>query len=54
MLYVVEIESIQSERKNRLKTLDNIKNKVTVGIQGDDILTKSQILQVDIREIIHI
>ena len=34
-----KIESIQSERKNRLKTLDNIKNKVTVGIQGDDIFT---------------
>ena len=32
-----KIESIQSERKTRLKTLDNIINKVTVGVQGKDI-----------------
>jgi len=32
-----KIEDIQSKRKNRLKTLDNIINKVTVGIQGEDI-----------------
>ena len=32
-----KIELIQSERKTRLKTLDNIINKVTVGIQGNDI-----------------
>ena len=32
-----KIEIIQSERKTRLKTLDNIINKVTVGIQGEDI-----------------
>ena len=31
------IEDIQSERKNRLKTLDNIINKVTVGVQGESI-----------------
>lgn len=34
---ISKIESIQSERKNRLKTLDNIINKVTVGVQGNDI-----------------
>lgn len=34
-----KIESIQNERKTRLKTLDNILNKVTVGIQGNDIFT---------------
>jgi len=34
-----KIEIIQSERKTRLKTLDNIINKVTVGIQGEDIYT---------------
>ena len=33
----IKIESIQNERKTRLKTLDNILNKVTVGIQGEDI-----------------
>ena len=32
-----KIELIQSERKTRLKTLDNIINKVTVGSQGKDI-----------------
>lgn len=32
-----KIEDIQSERKNRLKTLDNIINKVTVGVQGESI-----------------
>ena len=32
-----KIELIQNERKTRLKTLDNIINKVTVGIQGNDI-----------------
>jgi len=34
---ISKIETIQSERKTRLKTLDNIINKVTVGIQGDSI-----------------
>ena len=34
---ISKIEIIQSERKTRLKTLDNIINKVTVGIQGDSI-----------------
>ena len=34
-----KIELIQSERKTRLKTLDNIINKVTVGIQGEDIFS---------------
>ncbi len=34
---ISKIESIQNERKNRLKTLDNIINKVTVGVQGKDI-----------------
>jgi len=32
-----KIELIQNKRKTRLKTLDNIINKVTVGIQGKDI-----------------
>ena len=32
-----KIEIIQRERKTRLKTLDNIINKVSVGIQGEDI-----------------
>ena len=32
-----KIEDIQSKRKNRLKTLDNIINKVTVGVQGESI-----------------
>ena len=32
-----KIELIQSARKSRLKTLDNIINKVTVGIQGKSI-----------------
>ncbi len=32
-----KIESIQKERKTRLKTLDNIINKVTLGIQGESI-----------------
>ncbi len=32
-----KIEDIQKERKNRLKTLDNIINKVTVGLQGENI-----------------
>tara|TARA_Y100001937_G_C7103990_1_gene323954 strand:- start:262 stop:1305 length:1044 start_codon:yes stop_codon:yes gene_type:complete len=32
-----KIEVIQKERKNRLKTLDNIINKVTVGLQGENI-----------------
>jgi len=32
-----KIETIQSERKTRLKTLDNIINKVTVGSQGESI-----------------
>lgn len=31
------IEVIQSKRKNRLTTLDNIINKVTVGVQGDSV-----------------
>ena len=36
--YIIsKIEDIQSERKTRLKTLDNIINKVTVGVQGSDI-----------------
>ena len=34
---ISKIEVLQSERKTRLKTLDNIKNKVTVGCQGEDI-----------------
>ena len=34
---ISKIETIQTERKNRLKTLDNIINKVTVGVQGKDI-----------------
>ena len=34
---LLKIEVIQKERKTRLSTLDNIKNKVTVGIQGDKI-----------------
>ena len=34
---LIKIEDIQKERKTRLRTLDNIKNKVTVGIQGDKI-----------------
>jgi len=34
---ISKIESIQSERQTRLKTLDNIINKVTVGVQGEDI-----------------
>ena len=32
-----KIKQIQSERKTRLKTLDNILNKVTVGVQGTNI-----------------
>jgi 5'-3' exonuclease len=32
-----KIEVLQKERKTRLKTLDNIINKVTVGCQGEDI-----------------
>ena len=32
-----KIEVLQQQRKSRLKTLDNILNKVTVGIQGDNI-----------------
>ena len=32
-----KIEEIQSQRKSRLKTLDNIINKVTVGVQGESI-----------------
>ena len=32
-----KIELIQSERKTRLKTLDNILNKVTIGVQGKNI-----------------
>jgi len=32
-----KIEIIQNKRKTRLKTLDNIINKVTVGIQGEHI-----------------
>jgi 5'-3' exonuclease len=32
-----KINIIQNERKTRLKTLDNIINKVTVGIQGNNI-----------------
>jgi len=32
-----KIEDIQNKRKNRLKTLDNIINKVTIGSQGKDI-----------------
>ena len=35
---ISKIEIIQSERKTRLKTLDNIINKVTVGIQGENVL----------------
>lgn len=34
---ISKIEVLQSERKKRLKTLDNIKNKVTLGSQGKDI-----------------
>ncbi len=34
---ISKIEVLQSERKTRLKTLDNIKNKVTIGCQGEDI-----------------
>ena len=34
---ISKIDNIQNERKNRLKTLDNIINKVTVGVQGKDI-----------------
>ncbi len=33
----VKIEDIQRERKTRLKSLDNIINKVTVGVQGESI-----------------
>ena len=33
----IKIEDIQSKRKTRLKSLDNIINKVTVGVQGEDI-----------------
>jgi len=32
-----KIETIQSERKSRLKTLDNILNRVTVGVQKENI-----------------
>jgi DNA polymerase-1 len=32
-----KIETIQSERKSRLKTLDNILNRVTVGVQKEEI-----------------
>jgi 5'-3' exonuclease len=32
-----KIEILQNERKTRLKTLDNILNRVTVGCQGEDI-----------------
>lgn len=34
---ISKIDIIQKERKNRLKTLDNIINRVTVGVQGEDI-----------------
>jgi 5'-3' exonuclease len=34
---ISKIDTIQNERKNRLKTLDNIINRVTVGVQGKDI-----------------
>ena len=33
----IKIEEIQKQRKERLKTLDNIINKVTVGSQGEHI-----------------
>lgn len=33
----VKIEDIQTKRKKRLKSLDNIINKVTVGVQGESI-----------------
>ena len=33
----VKIEDIQTKRKTRLKSLDNIINKVTVGVQGENI-----------------
>ena len=39
---ISKIEDIQKERKNRLKTLDNIINKVTVGIQGESIFTVNE------------
>ena len=32
-----KIDNIQNERKTRLKTLDNILNKITVGSQGGEI-----------------
>jgi len=32
-----KIEVLQNERKSRLKTLDNIINKISVGIQGENI-----------------
>ena len=34
---ITKIETIQNEREKRLKTLDNIINRVTVGVQGKDI-----------------
>ena len=34
---ISKIEVLQKERKNRLKTLDNILNKVSVGVQGENI-----------------
>ena len=33
----IKIEDIQNKRKTRLKSLDNIINKVTVGVQGENI-----------------
>ena len=32
-----KIEVLQKKRKNRLKTLDNIVNKISVGVQGENI-----------------
>jgi 5'-3' exonuclease len=34
---ISKIEVLQKERKNRLKTLDNIVNKISVGVQGENI-----------------
>ena len=34
---ISKIDTIQNERKSRLKSLDNILNKVTVGVQGKNI-----------------
>jgi hypothetical protein len=34
---ISKIEVLQKERKSRLKTLDNIVNRVSVGVQGENI-----------------